>query len=54
MYDANTTKVLSCVLTVKLPFSHVETVDIMAPFLYMFYKWDTLAPAIKILQTDYS
>ena len=47
MYDANTSKALSCVLTVKLPFSHVETVDIMAPFLYMFYKWDTLAPAIK-------
>ena len=29
----NVTKALSCVLTVKLPFSHVEKVDIMAPLL---------------------
>ena len=33
MHNANKTKALSCVLTVNLPFSHVEAVEIMAPLL---------------------
>ena len=34
MQDANKTKALSCVLTVKWQFSHVETENIMAPLLF--------------------
>ena len=34
MQDANKTKTLSCVLTVKWQFSHVETENIMAPLLF--------------------
>ena len=33
MHNENKTKALSCVLTVKLPFSHEETVDIIGPLL---------------------
>ena len=33
LQDANKTKAFSCEFTVKLPFSHVETVNIMAPLL---------------------
>mgnify|MGYP003691552607 CR=1 FL=1 len=33
MHNANKTKALSCVLTVNLPFSYVEAVEIMAPLL---------------------
>ena len=33
MEDANKTKALSSVLTVKWPFSHVYTVNIMAPLV---------------------
>ena len=33
LQDANKTKAFSCELTVKWPFSHVETVNIMAPLL---------------------
>ena len=36
MQDANETKALSFVLTVKWPFLHVETVNIMAPLSYMY------------------
>ena len=33
LQDANKTKAFSCELTVNWPFSHVETVNIMAPLL---------------------
>ena len=53
MHAANKTKALSCVLTVKLPFSHVETVDIMALLLCFTSGTLSLLP-LQILQTDYS
>ena len=34
MQDADKTKALSCMLTVKWPFSHVETGNIMAPLYH--------------------
>ena len=49
IHDANKTKALSCVLTVKLPFSHVEIR--YHGTLAMFYTWDTLNSChYKILQ----
>ena len=48
-WDANKPKTLSCVLTVKWPFSYVETVEIITPLLCS--KNGTLLP-LKILQTS--
>ena len=53
MHDASKTKALSCVLTVKLPFSHVETEDIMA-FLLSFTSGMLSLLPLQILQPDYS
>ena len=53
MHEANKTKAITCVLTVKLPFSHVETVDIMALLLCFTSGRLSLLP-LQILQPDYS
>ena len=51
MHDANKTNALSCVLTVKWLFSHVETVNIMASLLCPS-SWILLLLTLQILQTD--
>ena len=43
----------SCVLTVKLPFAHVETTEIMEPLLCSTSETLELLP-LQIIQTDYS
>ena len=49
MQDANKTLALSCMLTVKWQFSHVETVDIVTSLLCS-RSWALLP--LQILQTD--